>query len=77
MNNENNCITGMSPSENGYGHNDVLDQPHQIMEEQPLQFSAMVFESHDKFVGGKLMKMMKRSLSPRSMKKFLQVLMFH
>ena len=28
INNENNRIIGMSPSENGYGHNDVLDQPH-------------------------------------------------
>ena len=36
INHENNQITSMSPSENGYGHNDVLDQPHQIMEEQPL-----------------------------------------
>ena len=38
----------MSPSENGYENNDVSNQPHQIMEEQPLQFSAMVFESRDK-----------------------------
>ena len=44
----------MSPSENGYGHNGVSDQPHQIMEEQPLQFSAMVFESCDKSIGGKI-----------------------
>ena len=53
INNENNRITGMSSSENGYGYNDVLDQPHQIMEQQPLQFSAMMFESHDKSAGGK------------------------
>ncbi len=36
VNNENNHITGMSPSKNGYGHNDVSDQPPQIMEKQPL-----------------------------------------
>jgi len=44
----------MSPRKNGYEHNDVLDQPHQIMEQQPLQFSAMMFESHDKSARGKL-----------------------
>ena len=32
----------------------LLHQPHQIMEEKPLQFSAMVFESCDKSVGGKI-----------------------
>ena len=52
INNENNHITGMSSSENGYGHNDVSDWPHQIMEEQPLQFSALMFESYDKSTGG-------------------------
>lgn len=51
--NENNRITGMSPSKNGYGHNDVSDQPPQIMEKQPLQFRAMMFESCDKSTGGK------------------------
>ena len=42
----------MSSSENGYGYNNVLDQPPQIMEKQALQFSAMVFESCDKSTGG-------------------------
>ena len=42
----------MSPSGNGYEYNDVSYQPPQIMEEQPLQFSAMVFESYDKSTGG-------------------------
>ena len=42
----------MTPSENGHGYNDVLDQSPQIMEEQSLQFSAMVFESYDKFIRG-------------------------
>ena len=50
--NENNGIKGMRPSENGYGYNNVPDQPPQIMEEQPFQFSAILFESYDKFVGG-------------------------
>ena len=44
----------MRLSENGYGYNDVSNQPPQIMEEQPLQFSAMVFESCDKSAGGKI-----------------------
>ena len=43
----------MSPIENGYGYNDVSNQPPQITKEQPLQFSAMVFESYDKSIGGK------------------------
>ena len=33
INNENNRITGMSLSENVYGYNDVLDQPHQFTKE--------------------------------------------
>ena len=29
-----------------------MDQPPQIIEKQPLQFSAMMFESYDKSTGG-------------------------
>jgi hypothetical protein len=50
----NDHIQGMGPSEDGYGYNDVSDQPHQIVEQQPLQFSAMMFESHDKSAGEKI-----------------------
>lgn len=41
----------MNPSENGYGYNNVSNQPPQITEEKPLHFSAMVFESYDKSLG--------------------------